>query len=189
MDIYKKYIELRPQAVPHRRLFLNYQHGKCTVQPVGENKFRKVPSVIATFLGLPEAASYTGHAFRRSSASLLVDGGADLLELKRHGGWNSSAVAENYIEDSVMRKRETCAKIFGKKHCSKPVEKTSTSSVNVSQEIDPLLIDNAAHLNEVANNTLITAARSTNFQSGSVQNCNIFFVNQPVQDLTSLLRE
>src|SRR3978361_819173 len=88
-----------------------------------------------------------------------------------------------------MRKREIRAKIFGKKHCSEPVEKPITSSVNVSQEIDPLLIDNAAHLNEVANNTLITAARSTNFQSGGVQNCYIFFVNQPVQDLTSLLRE
>lgn len=182
LDIYKKYIKLRPQAVPHRRLFLNYQHRKCTVQPVGQNKISKMPSVIATFLGLPEPASYTGHAFRRSSASLLVDGGADLLELKRHGGWSSTTVAENYIEDSITRKVETCTKIFGNKNRLETVDKLSTSvAVDVSPEID-LPIDNATHLNDVVNKKIVSAAGNTHFES--VQNCNIFFINQPVEHLS-----
>lgn len=187
LHIYRKYVKLRPQAVPHRRLFLNYQHGKCTVQPVGENKIRKIPCLIATYLKLPEPALYTGHALRRSSASLLVDGGADLLELKRHGGWSSSTVAENYIEDSVTRKMETCKKIFGKNTCLLPVEEPNAPQ-NISEETGSILTD-AVHLNRVVNNELINAAKSTRFESGSIQNCNIFFINQPVQDLTTLLRK
>jgi hypothetical protein len=65
VDIYRKYVILRPQVVAYRRFFLNYQRGKCTVQPVGENKIPKMPSVIAEFLGLSEPALYTGHAVGR----------------------------------------------------------------------------------------------------------------------------
>ncbi|KAH0813878.1 hypothetical protein GEV33_008913 [Tenebrio molitor] len=34
-EIYKKYATLRPSNAYERRFFLNYQNGKCTVQPVG----------------------------------------------------------------------------------------------------------------------------------------------------------
>lgn len=47
---------------------------------------------------------YTGHCYRRTSASLLADSGADILTLKRHGGWKSSTVAEGYVEDSITNK-------------------------------------------------------------------------------------
>ena len=124
LDIFKKYLELRPKNVPNKRLFLNYQKGRCTVQPVGENKIRKMPSVIASFLGLVNPQLYTGHSFRRTSASLLVNGGADILELKKHGGWSSTSVAENYIVDSVEKKNQTCKKIFG--------SSSSTSNVDIS---------------------------------------------------------
>ena len=59
---------------------------------------------VATFLKLPNPSLYTGHAFRRSSATLLADSGADLSLLKRHGGWKSTSVAERYIEDSLNTK-------------------------------------------------------------------------------------
>ncbi|CAG9790350.1 unnamed protein product [Diatraea saccharalis] len=35
---------------------------------------------------------------------LLADSGADILTLKRHGGWRSSTVAESYVEDSIQNK-------------------------------------------------------------------------------------
>ena len=62
------------------------------------NYIAKVPQNIAQYLGLPEPCKYKGHCFRRSSATLLVNGGGDILQLKKHGGWKSTNVAEGYID-------------------------------------------------------------------------------------------
>lgn len=91
--------------------FLNYVRGKCTKQCVGINKLGDVPKQIAIYLGLPEATAYTGHCFRRSSATILVDAGGDLLDLKRHGGWQSSAVAEGYVDNSLNNQNNNSSKI------------------------------------------------------------------------------
>lgn len=101
-----KYAALRSTKAKTNRFFLNYQNGKCTSQPIGRNKFGMMPKQIATFLNLQNAHEYTGHSFRRSSATLLADSGADILTLKRHGGWRSSNVAEGYIHDSVRNKEK-----------------------------------------------------------------------------------
>lgn len=104
--ISKKYINLRPKNINTSRFFLNYQNGKCTQQPVGINKFGKIPMIIASYLQLADPHSYTGHTFRRTSATLLADSGADITTLKRHGGWKSNTVAERYIEDSINNKKK-----------------------------------------------------------------------------------
>lgn len=41
-SIFEKYAALRPSAAKCDRFFLNYQKGKCTVQPIGKNKFYKM---------------------------------------------------------------------------------------------------------------------------------------------------
>ncbi|KAJ8981030.1 hypothetical protein NQ317_007852 [Molorchus minor] len=64
--------------------------GKCTKQCVGINSFGKMPSEIAAFLKLPNPELYTGHSFRRSSATLLATSGEGLTDIKRLGGWNSA---------------------------------------------------------------------------------------------------
>jgi len=114
-DICKKYISLRPSHVDHRRFVLQYRSGKCTVQPIGTNQFSKIPRLIAMYLKLPNEEMYTGHSFRRTSASLLVGAGADILRLKRHGGWKSSTVAEGYLEESVEEKVQIANQILGGK--------------------------------------------------------------------------
>jgi integrase len=86
------------------RLFIKYEKGKCCAVPVGINNIGSIPSKIATFLNLPNPSQYTGHCFRRSSATLLANRGGDLLTLKRHGGWKSGTVAESYVADSLKRK-------------------------------------------------------------------------------------
>jgi integrase len=117
LTLYRKYASLRPPQTPHRRLFLNYKNGKCSTQPVGVHTFGKIPSKIATYLGLENPAEYTGHCLRRSSATLLVDAGADVTTLKRHGGWKSSSVAEGYIEESLENKIQTAKRImYGKEN-------------------------------------------------------------------------
>lgn len=71
LHIYRKYASLRPPQTNHKRFFLFYRNDKCTQQQVGINQFGKIPSLIATFLNVPQPDAYTGHCFRRSSASLL----------------------------------------------------------------------------------------------------------------------
>jgi hypothetical protein len=78
------------------------------VQPVGINTFGGLPSKIANFLELPSAKEYTGHCFRRTSASLLANAGADMSVIKRHGAWKSSNVAEGYVDDSLENKKKIC---------------------------------------------------------------------------------
>lgn len=70
-----------------------------------------MPKIVATYLNLINPTEYTGHCFRRSLATILVDSGADITSLKRHGGWKSSN-SEGYIEDSLNNKVEVANKIF-----------------------------------------------------------------------------
>lgn len=63
-------------------------------------------------LNFPELHLYTGHCFRRSSATLLVNSGADILSLKRHSGWKPSTVAENYVTESIKDKLHVANKIL-----------------------------------------------------------------------------
>ncbi|XP_073966826.1 uncharacterized protein isoform X2 [Choristoneura fumiferana] len=97
LDVVKKYINLRPKGLECDRFFLNYMNGKCTKQPMGRHKIAAIPKAIAAFLNLPNAESYTGHCFRRTSATLLAESGANLTTLKRHGGWTSDTVAEDIL--------------------------------------------------------------------------------------------
>ena len=86
LDIYRRYVALRPSHVQHRRLFLKYTNGKCVNQVVGKNTLGFVPRKIAEFLNLENPAEYTGHCFRRSSATLAANSGTDMTNLKRLGG-------------------------------------------------------------------------------------------------------
>lgn len=88
-----------------------------------------MPKIVASYLKLKDAESYTCHTFRRTSATLLADSGADLLTLKRHGCWKSSAVAEGYIEDSITSKAKIAKKL------SNSVFGTSGSSIAAKENI------------------------------------------------------
>ena len=107
--ICKKYMNLRPNNIEKdKRFVLNFLDGKCTPQPIGINTMGQIPKQIATWLSLPDPLhiiQYTGRSFRRTSASLLVEGGGDLTNLTRHDGWKSSTVAEDYINESLHHKQ------------------------------------------------------------------------------------
>ncbi|CAK1587693.1 unnamed protein product [Parnassius mnemosyne] len=111
LRIMQKYMNQRSQKAKTDRFFQNYQKGKCTAQAIGINKSGNMPKEIATFLSLPDAEYYTGHSFRRTSATLLADSGANLTSLKRLGDWKSDKIAEGYIADSLNNKLETGKKI------------------------------------------------------------------------------
>ncbi|CAH2209166.1 jg23352, partial [Pararge aegeria aegeria] len=100
---YKKYFSSRPTNLATKRFFVGYRNGRCTKQNIGINTFGSMPKIVAKYLNLANPESYTGHTFRRTSATLLADSGADLLTKKRHGGWKSNSVAEGYVEGRLSR--------------------------------------------------------------------------------------
>ncbi|XP_031359091.1 uncharacterized protein LOC116182690 [Photinus pyralis] len=133
VELCRKYMSLRKPNTNHDRFFVYYKDNKCTVQPIGKNFFGKLPRQIATFLNLSDAHLYTGHCFRRSSASLLADAGADVSALKRHGGWRSATVAEGYVENSLNNKIQTAEKILiGHEQGTSTVNANSSTSANVA---------------------------------------------------------
>lgn len=118
-----------------------YRKGKCTVQRVGIHSFAKMPSIVAEFLKLPNSTEYTGHCFRRSSASMAADSNVDLVSLKRLGGWKSSSVAESYIDESIEKKKKVCRMLMGEKKTepsSNIVSVTTEATTTTSTEINTI---------------------------------------------------
>ncbi|KAK5638962.1 hypothetical protein RI129_013257, partial [Pyrocoelia pectoralis] len=100
LKILEQYMKLRPSNTKESKFFLRYGNGKCVRQVVGKHTLSAIPMKIAKFLNLNHCKDYTGHSFRRTSATLLANSGSDVLSLKRHGGWKSNTVAEGYVGDS-----------------------------------------------------------------------------------------
>ncbi|XP_034939752.1 uncharacterized protein [Chelonus insularis] len=128
-DRVKQYISLRPKDIDTDRFFLFYMKFKCTRNVIGKNKIAEVPKNIACYLNLPDPNRYTGHCFRRTSATLLANSGATLTTIKEHGGWRSSAVAEGYIEHSLFNKNNIFNKIT-----------QSEKSCTVTKDLDSAII-------------------------------------------------
>lgn len=127
ISFYRRYLSLRAANTPHRRLFVFYKNGKCTIQPIGIHTFGNVAYKIAEFLKLPNPKEYTGHCLRRTSATLLADGGGSMTNLKQHGGWKSTSVAEGYIENSLRNKIQIATTIQNDRN-EINISKPSTSS-------------------------------------------------------------
>lgn len=106
----EKYIELRESNVQRDNFFLQYHKGKCSTQVIGINTIGSMPKKIAQFLKLESPENYTGHSFRRTSATVFVDTGATTLDLQRLGGWKSAAVVQTYVDDSTKYKEATAGK-------------------------------------------------------------------------------
>lgn len=172
VKIYRKYAALRPKDMPETRFFLKYQNGKCCRSVMGIHIISSVPGKVATFLKLSDSKEYTGHSLRRTSATLLIDGGGNIESLKRHGGWKSSSVAEGYIEESLRNKNENASKILN-------LNEVITPSASKTNLIEP----SASHL--IAENLTSSAQTSTvlhgfNFQNATLTNCtfNISLTNK-----------
>ena len=78
---------------------------------IGKNKIAKIPLKIASFLQLENPEEFTGHSLRRSSATMFVNSGENMLELQRFGGWQSETVARGYIDDSNVNRQNNETKI------------------------------------------------------------------------------
>lgn len=164
VELCKKYLSLRPPNLENSRLFCNYQGGKCTKQFIGINKISAMAKTVATYLKLNNPQQYTGHAIRRTSATMLVDAGGDIAMLKRHGGWKSSTVAEGYIDESLYAKKNIATKLS--------IDTPSTSSPS-----NDIIMDNPASSSSViphgSYKMNATSDKSVNVIGNNCSNCSI----------------
>ncbi|XP_048007066.1 uncharacterized protein LOC125242332 [Leguminivora glycinivorella] len=108
VKIVERYQALRPPNTKTDRFFLQYHKGKCIRQPLGINKIGGTPKDIATYLNLRNPQDYTGHCFRRTSASLLTDSGADLSSIKQHFDPRPGTSREANVENETKPKIWVC---------------------------------------------------------------------------------
>lgn len=177
--VVKKYQDLRPKNTNLKRFFLNHKNGKCTNQVTGKNKFGKMPEQIAKYLGIPNPEEYTGHSFRRTSATLLVDGGADITTLKRHGGWRSNEVAEGYIEESLNNKiqiNQKITKFINLKSSSDDTE-ISRPETYVNKGLSTTVADENQNVQPIDSEKLASAEEYPGFVISNCSHCNIKIYN------------
>lgn len=160
LSFIKKYTSLRPSNINCNRFFLKFANGKYSKQPVGINTFGKMPSVIATYLNLPNPTAFTGHCFRRSSATMLANSGGDLLTVKKHGGWKSSAVAEGYVDSTITQKNKISNKILMDDSMPSTSKQSYNFTVDNSNEelVEPL--DSETRVTQNISTSLLEKAKS-----------------------------
>ncbi|KAJ8983563.1 hypothetical protein NQ317_006608 [Molorchus minor] len=130
LELFRKYLSLRPPHVKHKRLFLYYKAGKCSSQPVGKNTMGKIPSVVASYLILPDVACYT------DLTTLLADAGVDITTIKRHAGWKPTTVAEGYVENSIENKTKIANQVLVGTTTSAITKTVNVSESNIPSNIN-----------------------------------------------------
>jgi integrase len=108
LTLYSHYMKQIPKKVSQdSKFWLQYRERwkKYTTQVRGKTFFSDLPKTIARFLNLESPERYTGHAIRRTAATLLADQGVDMISLKRFGQWKSDSVCEGYIAESISNKK------------------------------------------------------------------------------------
>ena len=135
IKILQEYLNLR-KNIENNRFLMQYRYGKLTNQPFGHNSISQFPKKIATFLKLPQPERFTGHSFRRTAATLLVNSGGDVLQLKRLGGWKSSTVAEGYVDVSLDNQSKTAKMLSNPSSSYTSINKVPSVSVNMHDTID-----------------------------------------------------
>lgn len=174
LTLYRKYASLRPSSLNEMRFLLKYQNGVCYKQVMGIHKIGSAAKEVASFLNLPNWSEYTGHCLRRTSATLLVDGGADVTCLKRHGGWKSSSVAEGYIEDSIRNKKDIAKLILS----------PNSDSVECGESSQESQVENICGSSKMVGDSgavsAAVAASAISFQGAKISNCtfNLHFNNK-----------
>ena len=95
------------------RLWKQYNGGQWREQPVGKSTIAEAPRAAATFLGLPDPHTYTGHGLRATGATLLAESGCTELQLQAAGNWGSTNAAQVYIRSTVKAALERATGIAG----------------------------------------------------------------------------
>lgn len=85
--------------------------NKFGKQPMGINYLSAIGKEVADVLNLPDADSYTGHCFRRTSATIAANQGATAVELQKHYGWQQPTTALRYIDGTGERSKKMAERL------------------------------------------------------------------------------
>jgi hypothetical protein len=154
VKVIRKYISLVPESSRSGRFIRMFRSGKIIKTPVGKNTLGLIPRKIAEFLKLDDPQEYTGHSFRRTSATILANSGATHLDLKRHGRWKSDKVAEEYIAESDNVKIKT----------SGLISSSLSKKPKVEEEISTISREESTAASTVVNNITMTSCSGTTLQ-------------------------
>ena len=103
VDVLDRYMALFDSRNKTGRFFRKIGKNGPTDRNIGVYSIGKFPKKIAEYLQL-DPTDYTGHCYRRSSATIGADSGLGLVGLKRLGRWKSDSVAFGYVEESKKSK-------------------------------------------------------------------------------------
>ncbi|XP_066139019.1 protein tramtrack, alpha isoform-like isoform X2 [Euwallacea fornicatus] len=70
IEIYRKFLSLRPTGYKASRFFLNYTNGRCMKSPMGKHTIGGVPRKVAHYLNLPDWKEYTGHCMKQTTPNV-----------------------------------------------------------------------------------------------------------------------
>ena len=90
---------------------------------------------MAELLNLDHPETYTGHCFRRTAATIAVDGGATTQQLQRAFGWKSVHTAQRYVDES-SKGAKSMANILTNSMKNTAVFSTSSSSTGNESEVE-----------------------------------------------------
>lgn len=129
-----------------------------------------MPRDIAVYLGLDDPNTFTGHAFRRTSATLLAHAGGNMIRMKELGGWKSDATAQGYVAESLPNKIKTSELI-----CS---NFTSTSTVKNNEQVEPPSPEHQLQNDEMKKLGMDKSHQDMSIKSSlsgifSIQHCNV----------------
>ena len=133
-SIFPKYFEIVSPWLKEKnetRIWPRPTRSSFCLQFRGVNHVGTVAKRIATFFSL-HPGQYTGHSFRRSSATSAADSGISLINLKRLGGWRSDFVASGYVDDSIASAVDAANHLSPLSSSIETLQNASTSICNQS---------------------------------------------------------
>lgn len=170
-ELVKKYISLRPDHCCSPSFFIHYHAGKYTSMSVGINQFGNLGKTIAKFLGLPNPELYTGHCFRRTSATILVDADGDILPLRGHARYKTIPVSEP--EDSTndsMASLVANKSIVNKNDHSKIITETCSSNIMENKIQEPNQFRNSFENQSIEHVNINITNTATDVAENSMEN-------------------
>ncbi len=99
----KNYLEALGKLTEDKdsNLFKGCMKGSHFVKnPMGKNTLHDIGKDVARELGFSDWEAYTGHCWRRSSATQVAGEGATTVDMKRQFGWKQETTAMRYIDST-----------------------------------------------------------------------------------------
>ena len=80
--------------------------AKFLKDPIGKNKLAVIGKEVAKILLKPNPDEFTGHCWRRSSATAAAESGATTMELRTHYDWAQDSMCKEYVDKSSKMTRK-----------------------------------------------------------------------------------